>query len=615
MKKNKKIISILFLIIILFSNSLNLFAKTIANSEKINLKYDHDCISVLQIKGKDILKQVAYVCYQDPDTGIKYPAFCVEPSNKGIGTGAGDSYDVTISKLNNPALWRILYKGYVGTNYKNWGLNCDDDLYFATKTAVHCFVDNVAPVEKYEVPKRVGRGDNVSLDEVKQRGAKVLDVAQKIYEYGINSSENYIKATVKISKSTSSEITLNNKKYLVQNYNVSANKELSSYDVSISNFPNGTKILNLNNIENKTMKSKEFKIAIPEDLILENFTGNINVNNAKVKSYPIFYASSGNPSTQDYVISDFSEITQANTTLTIDAYKSTLKIVKTDDEKNPVANVTFNFKYKDGVNIGDFTTDRNGTIIIKNLKQGRVVVTEKKVDDKYILNSKSENIDLEYNKTSALNVINKFKKGNLRIIKVDKDDNDIKIPNVQFDLLDSNKKGIGKYTTDNNGEIYIKDLKIGKYYLRETKENELYYPLKEDMEITIDYNKDATKIIENELKKGQIRVIKVDKDNNEIKLEGVEFEVLDEENNILETIVTDDKGEALTKEYPIRNFKKLKIREKNTLEEYVLSEEIVEVELDEKLIKEVIFENEKIKIPKLELPKVPELPKLPRTGF
>ena len=228
MKKNKKIISILCLLIILFSNSSNLFAKTIANSEKINLKYDHDCISVLQLKGMDVLKQVAYVCYQDPDTKIKYPAFCVEPANIGIGTGAGDSYDVTISKLNNPALWRILYKGYVGTNYRDWGLNYDDDLYFATKTAVHCLVDGISPKEKYEVPKRVGRGDNVTLDEVKQRGAKVLDVAQKIYEYGINSSDNYIKATVKISKSSSSEMTLNNKKYLVQKYNVTANKELSS---------------------------------------------------------------------------------------------------------------------------------------------------------------------------------------------------------------------------------------------------------------------------------------------------------------------------------------------------------------------------------------------------
>ena len=75
-----------------------------------------------------MLKQVAYVCYKDPDTGIKYPAFCVEPDKEGIGTGAGDSYDVTLSALSNPILWRMLYKGYVGSSYTSWGLECDDDL-------------------------------------------------------------------------------------------------------------------------------------------------------------------------------------------------------------------------------------------------------------------------------------------------------------------------------------------------------------------------------------------------------------------------------------------------------------------------------------------------------
>ena len=41
-------------------------------------------------------------------------------------------------------------------------------------------------------------------------------------------------------------------------------------------------------------------------------------------------------------------------------------------------------------------------------------------------------------------------------------------------------------------------------------------------------------------------MIKVDKDNNEVKLEGVEFEVLDENDKVLEKIITDENGEALT---------------------------------------------------------------------
>lgn len=79
MKKTKKILSIILLLIILISNFYQIFAKSISQCEKVNLIYDHDCISVLKIKGKDMLKQVAYVCYKDPETNKIYPAFCVEP--------------------------------------------------------------------------------------------------------------------------------------------------------------------------------------------------------------------------------------------------------------------------------------------------------------------------------------------------------------------------------------------------------------------------------------------------------------------------------------------------------------------------------------------------------
>ena len=51
------------------------------------------------------------------------------------------------------------------------------------------------------------------------------------------------------------------------------------------------------------------------------------------------------------------------------------------------------------------------------------------------------------------------------------------------------------------------------------------------------YNEVSKVTVENESKKGQIRIIKVDKDNDGIKLEGVEFEVLDEKGNMLEKII------------------------------------------------------------------------------
>ena len=55
----------------------------------------------------------------------------------------------------------------------------------------------------------------------------------------------------------------------------------------------------------------------------------------------------------------------------------------------------------------------------------------------------------------------------------------------------------------------------------------------------------------NEKKKGQIEVVKVDKDNNEVVIPNVTFEVYDEEGNVVDTMITDQNGKAVSKLLPI----------------------------------------------------------------
>ena len=207
--KIKKILVSILLIIIIMTNMPIGCVKALTDNQTIKLIKDHDCTSLLKIKGKDLMKGIAYVYYKD-ETENKYPAFCVEPKKEGIGTGAATEYDATVNKLNNDILWRMLYKGYMGTNYTDWNLECDDDLYYATKTAIHSMADTeesiqnggapISPKEKYEVAQRVGWGENVSLEEVQRRSSKVLEVAQEIYDYGYNGIESYVKPQISISK-------------------------------------------------------------------------------------------------------------------------------------------------------------------------------------------------------------------------------------------------------------------------------------------------------------------------------------------------------------------------------------------------------------------------------
>lgn len=121
--KIRKIISFLLLMIILLTNLSPVFAGSFNEGQKITLEKDHDCISLLKFQGKDMLKGITYVVYRDPATGKTQPAFCVEPNQEGVGTGAGDSYDVTLSLMKDQKLWRVLYKGYMGSKYSDWGLN------------------------------------------------------------------------------------------------------------------------------------------------------------------------------------------------------------------------------------------------------------------------------------------------------------------------------------------------------------------------------------------------------------------------------------------------------------------------------------------------------------
>ena len=144
--------------------------------------------------------------------------------------------------------------------------------------------------------------------------------------------------------------------------------------------------------------------------------------------------------------------------------------------------------------------------------------------------------------------------------KVDKDNNNITLENVGFELYSEDSKLVGTYYTDENGKIEIKDLKTGNYRMKEISTNE-WYNLAEDTDLQIKWNETTETTIEDELKKGQIRIIKVDKDNHEIKLKNVVFEVLDSNNNVLEKIVTNEEGEALTKEYTLRDYGKIRLKE------------------------------------------------------
>lgn len=590
MKTNTKLIYIILILIILL-NSLAPFTKaySIKIGDYTTLHKEKELPGFVQYKSNGLLKIVMRVYYKDPSTGERLDAFCLEPLKDGVGTGAGDSYVTEISKnIDDMRVWRALYHGYLGVNWQNTSVESDDDWYFVNKLVIHCIKEENSPKSKYMVPTHIANSDlqiGLTLEDIQRRGKKILDEAETLYNYALSSTDQYQTAVINLEKSGNSYISENN---LVQNFNLTSNKELKSYDISLENFPEETTY---------TKSGNTITVKIPTKNITEDINGNIKITNAQVKTCPAFYADALNSDYQDYVVvATPYEVATTSTKCLLKTNNASIEILKQDAQtKKAIPNTTLEIS-KDGKVVATVKTGSNGKATVQNLYPGTYQVKETIANENYVLSGEIKTVKLEYNKTATITFENTRKTGNLKLIKVDKDNHKIALGNVEFDLYSEEQgKVIGTYCTNADGEILVENLRVGNYSWIEKKTNKWYLLKLDETGVEVKADQTEETLIENELKKGQIKVIKVDLDNNEVKLKDVEFNVLDENGNILETIKTNENGEALTKRYPIRDFEKLTIQETKTLQNYVLNEKPQTVVLKQGEISNITFTNEKKK--------------------
>ena len=592
MKLTKKCVALLLILLAILPTFSN-YALAATEISSALVKNGGDCGYHLQFfdtKQNAWSYIITHYAYYEHD-GKQYPAYCLDKDSPGVGTPeAGNQYTVNVNDvINDVRIWRIAINSYPYQTPESLGVENYLDAFVATKQAIYCIIYNREPSTYFK------GGDS--------RGESIKNAIVRLVDIGRNGSQTPVNTDIIANKIGSFK---EDGEYYSQEYSVNSPVETSQYIIKNTNgLPNGSKITNMSNNEQNTFSGNEhFKVRVPKSQITTDLDITILLQ-AKCKNYPVFYGKSTVPGTQDYLLAfdPFGDITGV-AKLNVKANTGKIKIVKNDmDTNKPIEGVTFQLSKKDGTVIANSTTNSNGESTFTNLYQGSYVLKEISTNANYILNEKAFDINVEYNKTTSQTITNEHKKGNIKVYKVDKDNKKVVLGNVEFQLYSEEfKKVVGTYYTDVNGELEIKNIRTGNYKLIETKTNK-WYNLAGDTQIKVEWDKETTKTIENELKKGQVKVIKVDKDNNEVKLEGVEFEVLDENNKVLEKIVTDENGEALTSKYAIRDFSKLKLRETKTLENYVLSDKVETIELKENQISNIKFENEKIK-GKVEITKV-----------
>ncbi len=192
---------------------------------------------------------------------------------------------------------------------------------------------------------------------------------------------------------------------------------------------------------------------IPTDQVINNMDITVLVR-SQCETYPVFYGKSPNSSLQNYAITfDPLGDEQGIGNFSIDTHKCTIKVIKEDaelkDTKYRISGVVFNFKYEDGEEIGNYTTDKNGEITIEKLRPGKIIAKEIETDENYILNSNENEIVLKYGDTKTTNI---------EVYKVDKDNHKVVLGNVEFDLYShEQEKVIGTYHTDvNRNDLFRK---------------------------------------------------------------------------------------------------------------------------------------------------------------
>lgn len=556
--------------------------------------------------------------------GNLHYAYCLQRERKGVG-GDQESYNVNVTEmLKDEKIWRAIINGFPYKSAEELGVENDQDAFVATKQAIYSVMYD------WDVDTHFRGAD--------ERGWKIFNAIKTITNNARNGTETPNKSNVLEIKPVG-EFKKENNNYYSQEYSVKASVDMSNYIITkIENFPEGSIVTDLNNNpKTEFSPNQNFKILIPKNKILNNFEGTIKIN-GRVKTYPVFYGASYDENLQDYALTyDAYETVGDEITLRVNAYKSKITVIKKDGETNkPIENVEFNVKYKDGTQIGNFKTDQNGTITISNLKQGTIILTETKTQEQYVLDGTEKEIIIEYDEEKTIEIKNERKKGNITIKKVDKDDNSINLSGVEFDLIAQNGDIVKHLVTDKNGEAKAENIDIGNYILKETKTNQ-EYKLSLQQDITIEWNKTFNIQIENEKIKGKVKVIKTSEDDNLINgdkagtpIANVKFVIYDEKGEIVDTLITETDGIAISK-----NLVKGKyiIKEIETGDAYELNEEdfTIEIKKDGEVVELEISNKSKtpppeeppIEVPpeeppeepEIEVPPVEEPKKLPVTGY
>ncbi|WP_242292042.1 VaFE repeat-containing surface-anchored protein [Bacillus cereus group sp. BfR-BA-01441] len=212
------------------------------------------------------------------------------------------------------------------------------------------------------------------------------------------------------------------------------------------------------------------------------------------------------------------EIKEHNKTLTFTVenteVKGSVKLLKVDNEdiSKKLEGAVFELKDESGKVVGEYKTDKNGEINVKDLAYGKYSFVEKASPHGYVLVKEQIMFEIkEHRKIIELLAVNHLIKGDLEITKVDVADGNKKLPNAEFTIYNEAGKEVVKGKTDDKGIAKFEKLPFGKYTYKETVAPKGYVLNEETFSFEIKENGQIIKHIVKDEKIPSIKTTATDK--------------------------------------------------------------------------------------------------------
>ncbi|KIV72269.1 Cell wall surface anchor family protein [Bacillus mycoides] len=289
--------------------------------------------------------------------------------------------------------------------------------------------------------------------------------------------------------------------------------------------------------------------------------------------------------------------------------KDNIEINVKGDNQKPLAGVELGVYDLTDKEITKVVTDKDGQASVKELPYGSYYFKETKTVEGYLINTDKTTFTVKENgKIQKFDVVNKLIKGNIEIHKVG--DNKQPLEGVEFTIYDEKGRELIQVITDKNGIAKSGDLPYGSYYFKETKAKTGYVINNQKFDFNIEENaKTLPFTVTNKLIKGNVKLVKVDADNQDIKLKGAVYELFDATNEKVGEYTTNENGEIAVENLVYGSYKFV---EKEAPTDYVLDRKEIPFEVKENgrtiELTATNTEQPKPEQPKPEQPK-PEQPK------